>query len=1358
MSIIQGLKDDVGKYDLNEEYQFLDSDTLAHKTEVDKDGNPIKFRLKGINSPEVAKYFGIDEIEEGTAGSNRVNSILQSLAKKKGFTNVVRTGEYDYYDRELIDLRDNEGRSWETELLRTGVLDPTRYSSKEANRAYQIAKALGTDGLGEDWDKARNAVATAIHEETLYEDQFKRQAIDEVQLAYGGELFAPGSVQFRSKDRTLYNKALGPFSTGLDIGLTGAIEGLYGAMEMTGESWGWDWAKNVGEAGIYRARKELQRKPEIVASYKDIDGFFGREGFLQYVANNAAISLPYMAATIAGAAAWPFAGPSVVGIAATGLAAAPATMYAGIVWNEMEGDNKNAWLAVATGVAQAALDRAGLKFLTGNSLLSKEGRDKAIAALARKNNIEPEEAKALLLKYSRLETAKLVEDAAKFAKDQLKMRNVARSNLKRLATGMGGEGLTEALQETIGYTAAHAANNYRDWDANEFNDRLIDASIAGTSLGMAFATPGSIYDYGAWVDVAYRSGPNNNQQVSKAGQWALEDIEKFGSQRNIQAENLKVKRLAERYPDRMGNLEDVNDKAERELARIRSRDSAQIGRELWRGIPRLYRGLTRSAFWKTVDGDIQADSLHARAVADKYNANLQRILSGENYENRKHHQVSKLKWKFGDVTKLLAGFGRTDKRKSRQAFSKDFYEAFQNAYSKAQARNAANPEINWETDLEGKFRDDPEQFASFMHLISKLDEMANSMHDMQSPHNSQLGKIKYYLSRHRSMDKIAIENDKSGFKTALLSRWQEGDRRPRGARVGDYKINGMTPEKADQLIEAILNQDGVTDINDLTGDGFSITSRATFKPQSHRRRESNLSDRKEFDKFLEKDLFTNISNAAKSAVRYSVLEEFVGSDNKKLNYDLNKIQAELIRSGKWTEDQAKARVDKLAYDLKNYFDAESGNYKRLKSPVLQWAQKNLLFVTTITGLPLATISNFVELALFNKGLTWKQIFGTPGNTDGSINGISRSFVDELSNTINRMYGWVTNTPMPHERTGPGHMKAQELGLFDWEVGAAHTTGVSETGRWHQRILDMYFKGILLQQWTNAARASRAAIAGDYITDKLAIMAAAQQHGVIELGTEYNRQATYTNEVAEAEESLRNLGLDTRFMMQYHMGFPDANGQTRFPTDEEKAKYERYMNDATFNFINEAVAMPQSSNRPLIYQDPRFALFTQFQGFIATFTANHLPKMYEEMIKRGTPAMKYNVFATMATMIALGFVSQHLKDLLKYGKTTPYFEGMDYFRRGVAASGLMGTGERVLDFAFPMYEERYKTNIGWAFGTIAGESAALTKAFRFGELGADVYEGDRPFTEAVEKASPLTQAIAQQMKNVPVWDFGENKWQ
>ena len=393
--------------------------------------------------------------------------------------------------------------------------------------------------MHDDYNIARNAVAEAIFDETQFEERLKRLAIDETQLAYGGKYFAPGNVMFRDPSRDFENKATSPFSTAWDVGLTGAIEGMYGAAELIGETTGWDWAKNVGEAGIFRAREKLSKMPEIVTSYRDIDGFFGKEGFLQYVANNAAISLPYMAATISGAVAAPFVGASAVGVAATGVVLTPVALYSGTIWNDQEGNNKDAFLAVAGGVSQAVLDRLGLRFLSKQALLSKEGRQEVVEKLVQGSTNRPAmseaEAKNLILTLSRKETAKLMEDAADFAKKQITARNVARNMVKRIAVGGAGEGGTEALQEAIGYTAAHTANGFRDWNAEQFVDRLTDATIAGTTLGVSFSVPGGVWDYGAWLDVGYGLSPDTGRQISKQGMKAEQDIRNNNNrQYNIQ--------------------------------------------------------------------------------------------------------------------------------------------------------------------------------------------------------------------------------------------------------------------------------------------------------------------------------------------------------------------------------------------------------------------------------------------------------------------------------------------------------------------------------------------------------------------------------------------------------------------------------------------------------------------------------------------------------------------------------------------------------------------------------------------------------------------------------------------------------
>ena len=186
---------------------------------------------------------------------------------------------------------------------------------------------------------------------------------------------------------------------------------------------------------------------------------------------------------------------------------------------------------------------------------------------------------------------------------------------------------------------------------------------------------------------------------------------------------------------------------------------------------------------------------------------------------------------------------------------------------------------------------------------------------------------------------------------------------------------------------------------------------------------------------------------------------------------------------------------------------------------------------------------------------------------------------------------------------------------------------------------------------------------------------------------------------------------------------------------------------TFNFVNEAIVLPQSANRPLLYQDPRFALFTQFQGFLSTFTTKVLPKLWRDATGGSTPSMQYGAWATMATMIALGFASQHMKDLIKYGgdeeeferKTgaNPYLEKAEYLQRGLLSTGLLGTGERVVSTLFPIYEQRHDGLTDWAFNSVIGESPALGWGERVAGAAGALAGGDvGRAAEQAAKATPI----------------------
>ena len=74
---------------------------------------------------------------------------------------------------------------------------------------------------------------------------------------------------------------------------------------------------------------------------------------------------------------------------------------------------------------------------------------------------------------------------------------------------------------------------------------------------------------------------------------------------------------------------------------------------------------------------------------------------------------------------------------------------------------------------------------------------------------------------------------------------------------------------------------------------------------------------------------------------------------------------------------------------------------------------------------------------------------------------------------------------------------------------------------------------------------------------------------------------------------------------------------------------------------------------------------------------------------------------MATMIALGFISQMLKDEWKYDKRPGWITDKGYIQRGIASSGLLGTPETFLDAISPLYDTGHKSVTGHVLDATEG---------------------------------------------------------
>ena len=1259
MSILKGIADSADQGLVNTDNTFVDADTLKNES------NGESYRLQGINAPEVEKIIS-GEYKLGEAGGQATTSTIRNLANTQGFTEVRKVLDengdpvLDNHDRFVVDLINPEtGETFKSKLLETGVLDPTRFTTNEDRLTSELGQLRreqqNLDGKpsDSDWDKARNLLEQAFIDEGAKNLGFKQTAIDEAQLAAAnatgrGHLYDQSNVQVRSYDRSLQNKANNPFSDSWEKGWLGVKESAFGIINLIGERTGSETLSEYGEAGIERTRTEIQDYGSALTDWKEVEDIGTA---FDYITNNAALSLPYMAVTVGGTLLAPVTG----GVSL----AAPAAVYAGQTWNEMEGD-KNAGIAIGSGIAQAALDRLGLGFLFKTGVAPTKLLNSAVAKLVAQG-VPKEVAKKQVFTATRKEIGGFMGDVVKTAQSQIAAKAVFKEFAKRGLIAGGGEAITEGLQEATGYLAATLGSD-KVFNYEELNERVIAGVIAGGALGKTFSVPGTIYNTGAWADVAFRQAPADLAKRSNAAKFAEQEVRDHGRIKSI--EELNAETAAKVKAAGPNATPTVQERIDRHKTKQKGRSIKDQVFDAMVSVPSLWRGSVRNIF----TDEILQKSRAARVFANTFGGSLQKTFSGSTYENAKHHKVSIYKNMVTMPEKVFSAFngGKRANRFKRGEISNRIYNTINAAIDPKTKK--FNPDLVPDTN--------PEK-AQIVQLQAELARLGDQLHKDQAKHNPNLGYLRNYLSRYKAFNKKAIVKNKIGFIAALRAEFPN-----------------MSEAEAHNVADSITNS---SEVNDLA-DALDATQ-AAGNPGSHKKRTLNLAEKASFKEFMEQDLFANVSSAAKSAARYTAQQEYTGQNNSHINQLLQDMQDDGI---------APEIVDKMAKQFNDYLLAESGNYKRPTSDAgkkLQTIQRNFMMVTTLAGLPLATISSFVEAALSARGLVLSQIFGKGGSL--------QHMGTELGHTLWKGMSEVGSLATKKQVLPPetkGKETIANLGFYDWDVGAATTTGATEINPWQQDVYEKFFQWTGLQGWTNYTRAVRGAIAGDYIIDKIQVIFDGQGE-------------PRTNEIQEAEEALRNLGINVQDVVDAYRG-----GGTFDPNAAQVL--EQNFREGSFNFINDAVALPQAANRPLIYQDPRFALFTQFQGFIATFTANHIPKLWGEYVKRGSPAMKYNAFAIMTTMIMLGFASQYLKDLIKYGQARqfgpddhPFLNTSEYVQRGIRASGLLGTGERVLDQFFPLYDKNSKGAGEWVWNTTSGESPALAYATKAVKGAGKFLEGD-----------------------------------
>ena len=1441
---------------------FVDGDT------VDKGG--VRYRLVGFDTPEVTKILDDGTLKMGTPGGGKATGIMSKLANDNGFTNIRPLTDdegnirRDKYDRILAELVDSNGNSFKDKILREGILGTSKYSSDLEKSQYEIGAIERFYGTSKDkpsnYDKARNDMLNARLDEGAFSKGVKRIAFDEEELAAANQLelgnyYSQNLTRTRKNDRTITNESLNPISDSWEQGWMGVMEGMYGFLELSGDGLNVEKLSDVGEEGVERYRAKVNEYGTRLVDYRDIDGAYDT---MIWMANNAAMSVPYMAMALGTLAVANVATPLIGTTLAIPLGiSAPSAVYAGQTYNEMVGD-RDPKIAMMSGIVQASLDRLGIAAIFSKGLMPKQLLTNAVAALEAKG-VPKMLAQAQVATATKRELASFAGDAAKIAKQQIRGKELFKSIAYKSSAAAGGEGFTELGQEATNYIAATYGSDL-EFDFNELNRRLITSAITGGALGLGFSAPFQVSNHVGWANVVYGATESDGSEISDAAKFADDyiksnnltnmpsnkdnsteadkkaqesaktlldrtwDIYEVQRERSIakgewskiseeRKNNLWEKskaaakeRLKIEFPDKI--FDELDDRSQRHMNRWGNKSFQNRVIESLKMFPKLVHSISTSIF--TQDRKI-AGGPPVRMLADILGNANQKSFTGPAWESEKVHLISKfLSLVMPDsefYTPLVKG-RMTPKNISK--VSKKLYEVWMKA-TKEETQSDGTVITTFDPSLIPK---DLEGRDTYIKLIGQLNESSdlvfeavNNMNDeinAQDKTSHDRGKVGYlpqYLSKYRSPSAAAIRKKKKLFKKLLLA-------------IDDpkYKVSEST---ADAMIDKITNGQAV----DLD-EAFSMT-KGDLNPSFTKERTLKLSERPEFEEFLEQDIFVNIDRYTTTAARHLSHSQFIGKDGRIVNQLLN--EAEDNMASVHGREKAQIEIDKMAFELSNAILAESGNFKRATSAAgkrLEQVQRSFLMFTALAGLSLSTISSFVELALTGRHLRPEDVNGLLKTQANELAGMLKTGMKQISTDIPAGKNFDTAAKLHR-----GQRLIRKIGFVQRSLGASTTVGATEINAWQRNIMQSYFKWNGLQGWTNYTRAVRAAIAADFISEKLKLIA---DYGYVfdadlefDLGTEKGRALSraridaeqgelfgevsstkaaltkkevdkVTREVTQARESLRNLGLDVETFVDFYKRFDlniqhsnreeykvllnekstaeqmeaarrkiiqtnnevgdlDTEGGGVLTNDEIKFRNDQ-LREATFNFVNEAVALPMAMNRPLIYQDPRYALFTQFQGFMSTFTASHLPRLYGEYLKRGSPTMKYSAYSMMATMIMLGFASQFLKDMLKYedednflgvATSNPYLDTSDYIQRGVRSSGLLGTYERLLDQFAPLYPQGKNSDswIEFMFGTVARESPGLSNLERIFGSGEDILTGDvGSGIKKLSKATPFIGSI------------------
>lgn len=619
---------------------------------------------------------------------------------------------------------------------------------------------------------------------------------------------------------------------------------------------------------------------------------------------------------------------------------------------------------------------------------------------------------------------------------------------------------------------------------------------------------------------------------------------------------------------------------------------------------------------------------------------------------------------------------------------------------------------------------DQEQKQMMLYTAAKQFQMGydKAFSEIDAAHQNETGQgLRFdndYWWKHRGFDWEKVKGNRSGFFNFLKNN------------------TDLNEDERSELYESIV-RDGQGNINTSN----SLVQGKTYMPYSISNKLKGMTASKDFNEFASDNMFEAFRRDRLDAAKYASTTNYFGHGGRKLNYIFSKIIEENKDNESSPNHLSLAEIEQMAYYTISMINSTHGNFNKIESKRVAAVNSFLTGWSILAGLPMAMISSIPETPLiyFNVkndvefNAATKQLINQIG---GIYDAAIKAEVEQTERLLKRI-NQSTDTNSVVDRLASGERDVSFL-----------------------KMHEAFFSGIGLTKITQFQRRMNAGLGVDFIKSGFSILSLAPKKTIkrkiqldegpreitetlgfdfdkfqdIEMRT-YNQLSDLGFDVERMVEVVSELDQITRdnlFDMsdQTSLNASDPN-QIKNPSEraialrkaakttskdrstpvsdnyvnaKEAAELQLYIDEkmdlALYRYVKERVQLPSSANRPLAFQDPHYQLIFQFNGFLSTFTGNLVPKIWNSQLRKGNPKVKYDTFALVVTMIALGAASQYLKDLAKFGGKTPYLDEVGLVQRAIFSSGVLGQYERVIDAIHPLYPDRSGSDR--AFNLLLGE--------------------------------------------------------